>query len=245
MRPFTADDIVRVWELGYWQDPAERAVTVLATAFPEKGGDELWRLSLGRRNAHLLGVRERHFGPELNAFSECANCGAQLEFTLTVGALRVAGAAEATDTEFRLEAEGFALRFRLLDSLDLRAAAAAPDVGASRQVLVERCVLEARREGETLAVEELPEAVIVHLATRLAECDPQAETLIDLACPACATAWQMPFDIASFFYAEISAQARRLLREVHTLARAYAWRESDILSMSARRRRYYLELLDQ
>jgi len=53
----------------------------------------------------------------------------------------------------------------------------------------------------------------------------------------------MTFDIASFFWAEICVQAKRLLREVHTLARAYGWREMDILSMSPARRQFYLEMV--
>jgi hypothetical protein len=47
----------------------------------------------------------------------------------------------------------------------------------------------------------------------------------------------------TFFWSEISAEARRLLLEVHNLASAYGWSESDILSMSALRRRYYLEMI--
>jgi len=51
------------------------------------------------------------------------------------------------------------------------------------------------------------------------------------------------FDIVSFFWSEICVQAKRLLREVHILARAYGWREADILSMSAARRQLYLEMV--
>jgi hypothetical protein len=245
MRLLTADDIIRVWELGQRQDSAERAVTVLAVALPEKQGDELRRLSLGQRNAHLLGVRERLFGSALNAFSECPGCGERLELSLSSDALRDAGPFATADTEFDLETEGYTVHFRLLDTYDLRAAAGAADVDAARKLLVERCVVQARHEGEIVRVTELPETVIEQLATRLAECDPQAEVLIDLACPACESRWWIPFDIASFFYTEISALARRLLREVHMLARAYAWREADILAMSAQRRQYYLEMLGQ
>jgi hypothetical protein len=33
------------------------------------------------------------------------------------------------------------------------------------------------------------------------------------------------------------------LREVHTLAWAYGWREADILAMSPARRQFYIELV--
>jgi hypothetical protein len=78
----------------------------------------------------------------------------------------------------------------------------------------------------------------------MAERDPQAELLLDLTCPACAHRWEAPFDIVPFFWTEIATEAKRLLREVHTLARSYGWREADVLAMSATRRRSYLEVLD-
>ena len=51
------------------------------------------------------------------------------------------------------------------------------------------------------------------------------------------------FDIVSFFWAEIDAWARRVLREVNVLARAYGWRESDILALSPVRRQIYLSMV--
>ena len=44
------------------------------------------------------------------------------------------------------------------------------------------------------------------------------------------------------FWAEIDAWARRILREVNILARAYGWRESDILALGAVRRQIYLTM---
>ena len=55
--------------------------------------------------------------------------------------------------------------------------------------------------------------------------------------------WAVMFDVVSFFWSEICVQAKRLLREVHTLARAYGWREVDILGMSTARRQFYLEMV--
>ena len=77
----------------------------------------------------------------------------------------------------------------------------------------------------------------------MAEVDPQADVQMDLTCPACGHQWQALFDIESFFWREISAWANRILREVHALASAYGWRESDILSMSTWRRQTYLNLI--
>ena len=73
--------------------------------------------------------------------------------------------------------------------------------------------------------------------------DPLAEVELALACPVCGHQWQLVFDVASFLWLRIEAQARRLLEEVHALARAYGWREADILAMSSGRRQAYLEMV--
>jgi hypothetical protein len=243
MRALTADDVIRVWESSHRQNAAERALTVLSAALPEADRHQLERLSLGRRNALLLAVREQLFGSELRAFSECPGCGERLEFTLDSPAIRRAGPERPAETEFEFESEGYRVRFRLLDSLDLSAAAAAGDGESARRILIERCVMDARLGGAVIRPDELNETAVAQLARYLAERDPQAETLIDLACPACGLQSSIPLDIVSFCNTEIGALARRLLREVHVIAGAYGWRESDILAMSARRRGFYLEML--
>jgi hypothetical protein len=245
MSALGAENLLLVRDLGERQSAEERAITMLALAFPETSGDELRRLSLGQRNAHLLRLRQRLFGPWLDAFAQCPHCSEALELTLNAADLQSADPPEMSSAEFELESDGYALRFRRIDSRDLRLAAASASVADARALLVERCLLEARYDDRGIAASELPANVIEHLSERLAECDPQAETLVDLVCPGCNQGWQILFEIASFLFSEIQAQARRLLRDVHMLARAYAWRESDILAMSARRRQDYLELLAQ
>ena len=135
------------------------------------------------------------------------------------------------------------LRFRLPNSHDLAALAASGDPASGARLLAERCLIEASRDGTPVAGAELPETAIASLAGRMAECDPQAEVLIDMECPDCGHRWQMLFDIAAFLWTEIAVAAKRLLREVHTLARAYGWREVDILSLSAARRQFYIEMV--
>ena len=142
---------------------------------------------------------------------------------------------------------GYELHFRLPTSLDLAAIAGCSDVAAARILLVRRCVLRVIQDGAEVDVDEcmpaLPEAVIAALAAQMAACDPQAEVEIDLNCTACGHRWSVIFDIVPFLWTEICVQARRLLGEVHTLAWAYGWSEADILSLSATRRQFYLEMV--
>ena len=93
-------------------------------------------------------------------------------------------------------------------------------------------------------LEELSDDLIAEaVMERLAAADPQADVWIDLTCPACGRNWQEEFGILSFFWSEIHGWAARILREVHELARAYGWREAEILALSPWRRQAYLEML--
>jgi len=240
MRPLSAYDLLRIWEIGEDQHPLDRALTILGAACPEQTWDELAALSIGQRDARLLTLRERTSGPILNGFVECPRCAQRLEFDALVANLRVEADPDVGERE--LIAEGLTLEFRLPNSQDLAAASVCQDLAEARSLLVQRCVLQASRDGVPADRSELPAGVIAELAQRMAKCDPQAEVLLDLRCPTCDHAWQALFDIVDFYWAELAAQAKRLLREVHTLARAYGWREADILSMSARRRQFYLEM---
>ena len=90
---------------------------------------------------------------------------------------------------------------------------------------------------------ELPDEIIETISAAMLEADPTAEIILHLTCPACAHEWDLLFDIADFFWSEISAQAQRLLREIDALARAYGWTEREILNLPAQRRQTYLEMV--
>jgi hypothetical protein len=77
----------------------------------------------------------------------------------------------------------------------------------------------------------------------MAEADPHGDVRFSIHCPGCDHCWPVPFDMLAYFWSEIHLAARRLLRDVHALASVYGWRESEILALSPRRRRIYLEMV--
>lgn len=242
MRPLSTREIIEVWEAGEDQHFVDRALTLLAIASPDQTRHELAALSIGQRDAFLLTLRERTFGPRLNGFIECPRCSERLEFEVTVADLRAAEP-EVREAERELVVGDLTLHFRLPDSRDLAAVLDCPGVPAAHGTLVRRCVTRATSGGSPIEYSELPTEIVTELAARMDEWDPQAEVLLDLRCLECGHDWQALFDIVTFLWGELAARARRLLDEVHTLARAYGWREADIISMSARRRQHYLELV--
>ncbi len=136
------------------------------------------------------------------------------------------------------------MEFRLPRSLDLASLETAVDLEANRQRLLQRCVLNARRNDAAIPVAELPLEVVAAIARRMAEADPRAEVQLALACPACQHGWEAPLDIVSYFWSEIHGWATRMLRGIHSLATAYGWREADILALSPWRRQAYLDLIE-
>ena len=247
----TASDMLRAWERGEGRSQIERAVLLLECGpLARQAPMDLWSLPIGTRDGLLLDLREQTFGPSLRGHALCPACGQKLGFSSEVRALRVPPPLLPPETTeppprlFELVYEGWQLRFRLIDSHDLLAAAAQRQPQRARDLLLNRCLVLAQSGDTQLAPGErhlLPPAVSSRLLSALAEHDPQAEVLLSLSCPACQHAFTTGFDIASFFYAEVAAHAQRLLDEVSALARAYGWRESDILELGALRRRHYLD----
>lgn len=243
MRRPSASEWIAAWEHGAGQHPVDRALTLL-TACCDKPWEELARISVGDRDELLLQAYEQLFGDALHAFAECPHCCERLEYSLSASELTSSADVAPSTEDLSLAAEEISLRLRRLNSLDLGATAACADVTAARRLLAERCVVEASRRGDAVAVQTLPESAVERISERLAEADPQAEVLIDLTCAGCHHQWQVVFEIERFFWMKISALARRLLREVHALAQAYGWSEQDILALSPLRRQFYLEMVD-
>ncbi|MFL5386848.1 MAG: phage baseplate protein [Longimicrobiaceae bacterium] len=242
MRGLSAADVVAVWERGQERHPVDRALLLLGAALPARSRDELAALTVGQRDGLLLLARERTLGPTLQCFVPCPACAQSLEFPVEVREILVADPQAPLEREHEVEAEGVTLRFRLLDSRDLAAVARLSDPAAARRALLARALLSARTaEGEMLSPDRLPEGAARALAAELAVRDPQAEVEFNLRCAGCGHAWLSLLDVAAFFWAEVTVQAKRLLREVHELAAAYGWREADVLGMSAARRAFYLE----
>jgi len=242
MRGLSAADVVAVWERGQERHPVDRALLLLGAALPARSRDELAALTVGQRDGLLLLARERTLGPTLQCFVPCPACAQALEFPVEVREILVADPQAPLEREHEVEAEGVRMRFRLLDSRDLAAVARVTDPAAARRALLARALLWARGEDDApLPPERLPAPAAGALAAELALRDPQAEVEFNLRCAGCGHAWLSLLDVAAFFWAEVTVQARRLLREVHELAAAYGWREADVLGMSAARRAFYLE----
>jgi hypothetical protein len=222
-----AQSLIACWELGRRRHPLDRALLLYAAAAPGEDPESLADRPLGRRNAALLRLRRSMFGDALQSCVNCPECGEQLEFTLSADALLERAASQAA-THAQLGER----RLRLPTSRDLASIAAETDANCAARLLL------ARLAGSTDFGSDFTET---DLARALDSADPCMDLTLDLSCPACNHAWSAPFDVPAFLWDEIEVRARRLLDEVHALARAYGWSEAQILALSDARRRAYLE----
>jgi hypothetical protein len=241
MRALPATELLKVWERGFSETPARRAIILLEAVCDE--AQAVPQFTVGRRDELLLTLREKTFGSRLNTLATCPQCREPLETDVDISALRTAPPAE-TASEFFLRADGHEICFRPLTCGDLADLSPAEDGAGNQLRLLNQCVLSAKCDGREISPAQLPPELVARLAEKLAQSDPAAEMQFAFACPACGLAWRGIFDIVSFFWTEINACALRLLREVHVLAAAYGWREKEILRLSPQRRGAYLQLLN-
>jgi hypothetical protein len=243
MRALSASELLDAWERGLTQQPIEQGLTLLAAACPESPPEELARLSIGRRDARLLELREMIFGPQLVSLAGCPACGQRLELNFTVANI-LAEQPRGQVEMLAFARDGYEIQFRLPNSADL-IRMKGWEADEARSLLFGRCLIEAHHNRETRSIDDLPPEIVEAVVEQMAEADPQADIRLNLSCPACGHRWQAPFDIGSFLWAEVDAWAHRMLRDVHALASRYGWREPDILQMSARRRQLYLEMIER
>jgi hypothetical protein len=222
-------DLLDAWERGAPLDPTGRAVALLA-ATASSTVEDVAALPVGVRDGLLLDLHASLFGPELAAVVGCPACGERLELAFAVDQVR----AEPPRPVEVLHIEGYEVSVRPPDSRDL-AAVVGLDPATAETVLLRRCV-----SGD---VDRLPPSVVAAVEDAILAADPQADVRIALTCEPCGHQWHATLDIGAFVWARLEGWARRCALEVHALARAYGWREADILAMSPWRRGLYLELV--
>ncbi len=240
MRCISASDLLSAWEKALDCAPLDRGLALLSLCSDESPAS-LAQLGIGRRDARLLDLYAQLFGDTLEAFAECPVCAERLEYSLSAQDF---AAQPGPCDALTLIADGFHLQLRVPTTEDLSAAARCADLEAARRCLIRSSILHAEYMEESVSSSAVPETLTEQIEAALSIADPQSEIAINLSCIACAHTWQVLLDPERFLWAKISWLAKRLLQEVHALARAYGWPEAQILAMTARRREAYLELLE-
>jgi hypothetical protein len=243
-----AEALLQAWEDGRDASPGERGLILLRLAAPTLPDENRESLTVGRRDAILLDLFERLFGDTATALAGCPKCGEQLELDVPLAGIRVPLPDHCLD-RFSLIWAGHEIAYRLPRTRDLAVLGAAPHHAGDPAAywLTKRCILSIHDADGTprdlSLADDAAAALETAIAATIAEADPQAVVIVTFDCPACAEQWRSPFDIVEFLWSRLDELARGLLREVHVIASHYGWSEHEIVSLTPRRRRHYLELI--
>ncbi|MDD2874288.1 MAG: hypothetical protein PHG21_11735 [Azoarcus sp.] len=231
MRPLSASQLLFLWDAGQRHHPIDRALLAIALALPEEAPEGLADHPVGWREARLLALRNATFGAQLDGYDACPRCGAMMEFSVDGNTLLAALPLPAPDAVIELDGG----RWRLPSSRDQALALEADDPESVARNLLACCHVGGK--------EAVSPAQIASLEARMEALDPAANIHLGMHCSDCGQRWDALLDVGNWFWDEVVACARDLLNTVHRLARAYGWRESDILALSPARRAAYLDLV--
>jgi len=192
------------------------------------------RMLVGDRDYLLLQLRRLTLGDRVRAVLNCPACGSKMDADLDAASVPVESRPQA-EVRHYIEVGARTVSFRLPIGADQEAVVDL-DPDAAVAELLRRSILD--DGGTPLSAAE--QAVVIAAMERIA---PEVFPELQLTCPECDHEFEMPFDIASFFFDEMRIAGGQLFREVHTLAFYYHWTESEILGLTRERRRMYLSLL--
>lgn len=188
-------------------------------------GAEIADWNLAKRRQGLLAIAVATNGPRRIVTTTCEDpaCGEQLDLELDLTTFR---------RDWRTEDVAFGEgRLRLPRPADLaKLGADAPERLAQ---LLFQGVPPDREGWETEAEATLSEA------------DPLGDLELRAECLGCGAPIAVPLTLETFLLDELSRVAIRLLDEIHVLAFAYHWTESDIMALPEARRRHYLARIQE
>jgi hypothetical protein len=239
--------------------PIERGTLLLSQCVTRLGdlerteSDGVRDLSMGDREALLLHIRRLTFGERMQCVLRCVGCEEPMDLELHVSDLLVPITRIPQQRYQELFSFGdvrFRVNYRIPTGADVEAVACSGNRVSEKMAteLLVRCVESVEREdghAEYAAVlaEDWPPAMMEQISGRLAEADAQAEIGLQLTCPVCGHEFSSFFDVTNYLVRELQTRERQLYQDVHQLALAYHWSESEILKMSPRKRKLYLDML--
>ena len=185
----------------------------------------------------LLGLRVQVLGEGWDLGFACPHCAARVEVSFRLadylGHIRPRRPADVADAPGRPgwhTCQGVA--FRLPTASDQAAVAGVAD---PTRALAERCIDPPRPAAHVRA----------RIERAMAAMGPEVSRPLAGRCPACGAAVEAPLHVARLVIGELTRESANLHEEVHLIARAYHWREAEILKLPRRRRQAYAERIRQ
>jgi hypothetical protein len=238
LRPFgRAGDL----EVPFDRTPLPFLVTALLARCSETADPEgWWAQPVGTRIASLVRLAAVTDGREaVDVHLRCPvpDCGTTFEIALPVDALGD-GSPPAEPIAVALPAGG-SVTVRLPTGEDQRrwVAARYRSSGEAVNAIAGALVVEGQLSADD-------GSMLTAIGAALADHDPLVHFTVACNCPSCAGAAELPIDLEALAIGRLAAVRRALIEDVHVLASAYGWTESEILAIAPERRARYRELIE-
>ncbi len=219
-------------------------------------------LLTGDRDYLILKLRQMTFGNKVEATLVCPNpdCGQKVDINFQISNIPIKpGKISSLVFTVKLPKQAafkdnngnkhYRVEFRLPNGADQEELALLVEKDETEAVnkLLARCIGKIGKitEINQSLVEKLASPAREKIESAMEELAPQVEQDMETTCRECNHVFSFPFNISKFFLDEMKINLDQLYLEVHFLAFYYKWSESEILSMTNKKRRKYLELLGE
>jgi hypothetical protein len=218
-------------------------------------------LLVADRDFLIIKLRQLTLGRKVDCVLRCPDpdCGKLMDLTFNLDELEferkpvkqryVNTQLSRAAAEIESEEPAGSIEFRFPNGADQEACAPlfAVDNDAAVVELLSRCI---RRIGSSTVVDRakvlsLTQAERGEIEERLGQLAPRAEIEVEASCPECERPLNARFEALTFFLEELTSSLGSLEREIHCLAWHYHWSEREILSMTRRKRRRYVVLVQE
>lgn len=225
LRPITGRDELAVTAYDY--SSVHGLVSRLASGSSGPALD-LGQLTVSEIDRLLAALYDMLYGDSAECRVRCGGCGEAYEFTLSLSQMIAAQDAERPDPP---DADG---AWTLPDGRRVRAPRLEDlEVAGTPGALLERLLLSSDAPADTEA-----------LSAFLERAAPVLSLDLDAACPHCAAAERVRFDLAHYLAARLAGERPFLVRETHLIASRYGWSHGEIMDLSRDDRRAYAGLIE-
>jgi hypothetical protein len=195
-----------------------------------------WGMTVAERLQALISIACNSIGNTTTAVADCCNevCKEKIELELELSSF----VRETPRKIDWLSPDQQTFVCRLPTGMDQQAwYEHAKTLGAIDESWLANRLLE---ENEHAVPSSLPDVWLQPLATALEAADPLTVLAIDVQCPFCDKPVCVEVDLEFLLLEGLRTKQRRMIEQIHRIARHYHWNETDIIAIPQWRRDRYL-----
>lgn len=215
-------------------------ITRFPIHFSMHNSEMIRRLVIGDRIALLLHMRRMIFGDKFHCVLLCHKCRKDMSLDLSISSL-LQPVILNPRSEYIVKAGEFTLKLRPITGADIeRVLSGNEDNRDKTKELARSCIIYSEPP-----LNNISDELLSMISSELERIDPQADLILNITCPSCSYSFQTPFNVEKFIFDEIAAREKQFEKEIHWIAFNYHWSEDAILSLSMRKRKRYVDLINR